>query len=92
MTMPPPLYPAPAACTGKIHYANSLAFIQIDGGSGWAVLIFDRPFTGCFDFQRAQQTAVAMAQHYPEGTQVTLVGILIKQMVNAQNALVLHLT
>jgi hypothetical protein len=91
MTTPQPLYPAPSSYTGLIHYANSLSFIEFVGSTNWAVLIFDRPFTGSFDFQRAQQTAASMKQHYPEGSQATLSGILINHIINGQNTPVLHL-
>jgi hypothetical protein len=91
MTTPQPLYPPPSTYTGPISYANSLSFLDISGGGNWALLIFDRPFTGTFNFQLAQQTANSMKQHYVQGAQATLWGILIDQIINGQNTRVLHL-
>jgi hypothetical protein len=91
MPNPQPLYPAASQHQGLIHYANSLAFLEIAGGASWPVLIFDRPFTGTFDFQRAQQTAASLAQHFTEGSQVAFTGILMDQNINGRVTPVLHL-
>jgi len=85
-----PISPGPQSYTGTVHYQLGYALLEI-AASNTVLLIFDSPFTGLWDFNKAAQTAQYMQQHYVEGAPATLHGIILNQLINGQQRQVLHM-
>lgn len=92
MTNPLPLHAAPSRFTGRLHFANELAFIQIAGMNLFPLLLFDPPLDGQVSFPALSQTAAAIAATNQEGDTVTFTGVILSQLINGRTLPVLHIT